>query len=551
MISFSSKDRDFLIDKAKSESFDLIVIGGGITGAGIALDASTRGMKVILIEKDDFASGTSSKSTKLIHGGLRYLKQLDFKLVKEVGQERAIVYKNAPHLVYPEPMLLPVLKGGSLGKTSTAFALWLYETLAGVKSSEKGKMLSKEATLLLEPLLNDGILKGAALYTEYRTDDARLTIEICKTSVSYGSTCLNYVKVNNLIYENEKVIGVHVIDQLNGNEFRLIGANIVNAAGPWVDDLREMDGSRNGKFLHLTKGIHIVVSRKRFPLKNAVYFDHSNGRMIFAIPRDSYVYIGTTDTNYSENKDNLEITTQEVQYLLDGTNRVFFNIDLKLEDIKSSWAGLRPLIHQEGKSPSELSRKDELFISKSGLISIAGGKLTGYRIMAKKSVDFIVKRIKEEVGKDFGKCLTKNIVLGGGDFKSEIEMAKFIEQQIGESKQIGGNFEKIKKLVFRYGRNTEKIIALAYDLWPEIEDKESVIQLAEIKYCEENEMAIFPSDFWIRRTGELYFEPNKLVRSIEIFKDSFRIINFITKSEYNERYYSLLKTVDKSIKFKI
>ena len=550
MNSFSSKDRNQLLSFAKNGKFDLIVIGGGITGAGIALDAAIRGMKVILVEKEDFASGTSSKSTKLIHGGLRYLKQLDFKLVREVGQERAIVHRNAPHLVYPEPMLLPVIKGGSLGKTSTAIALWLYETLAGVKSSEKRKMLSKEATLLLEPLLNDEILKGAAMYTEYRTDDARLTIEICKTAVSYGAICLNYLQVNEILKQNEKVIGVSVSDQLNNDKFNLNGTYVINAAGPWVDKLREFDNSRKGKFLHLTKGIHLVFQRSRFPLNQAVYFDHLDGRMIFAIPRENSVYIGTTDTNYTGNKEDLEITKEEAQYLLNGANAMFPLLKLQISDVKSSWAGLRPLIHQEGKSPSELSRKDELFISKSGLISIAGGKLTGYRKMAEKSVDFVVKSFKKEFKKDFGNCKTENIKLSGGDFKGLAELASYIEQQTGESKQIGGTFQLIRKLVLKYGKNTEKIVALAYELWPLTEDKECVLQLAEIKYCEENEMVIFPSDYWIRRTGALYFEKENLNENIEKFKDDFQINKLQTPAESREMHYLLLKALDNLVNFK-
>jgi len=550
MKSFSSLDRNKIISDVKKEQFDLIVIGGGITGAGIALDAASRGMKVVLLEKDDFASGTSSKSTKLIHGGLRYLKQLDFKLVREVGQERAILHRNAPHLVYPEPMLLPVIKGGSLGKTSTAFALWLYETLAGVKSLEKRKMLSKEATLLLEPLLKDEILKGAAIYTEYRTDDARLTIEICKTAISYGAVCLNYLQVNELLKQNEKVIGVSVSDHLNGDKFNLYGTYVINAAGPWVDELRELDNSRKGKFLHLTKGIHIVLKKSRFPLKQAVYFDHSDGRMIFAIPRDNSVYIGTTDTNYKGNKEDLQVTKEEVEYILHGTNKLFPSIKLEISDVKSSWAGLRPLIHQEGKSPSELSRKDELFISKSGLISIAGGKLTGYRKMAEKSVDFVVKCFKKDFKKDFGHCKTENIVISGGEFEGVAEIASYIEQQIGESKQIGGNFQLVRKLVLKYGRNTEKIVALAYDLWPLIADKECVLMLAEIKYCEENEMVIFPADFWIRRSGAMYFEYEGLIENIEKFKDSFQVNASQRHLELREKHYSLLKELDNSVNFK-
>ncbi len=221
MSHFSRTNRGQTLQNLQKQALDLIVIGGGITGAGIALDAASRGLKVALLEKGDFASGTSSKSTKLIHGGLRYLKQFDFFLVKEVGSERAIVHKIAPHLVLPEKMLLPLIENGSYGKWLTSVGLKVYDVLAQVTGDDKRKMLEKKEALALEPLLPKKILKGAGYYAEYRTDDARLTIENIKTAVQKGATALNYSQVTGFDYEQDKVSGVQVTDQLSGETYAL------------------------------------------------------------------------------------------------------------------------------------------------------------------------------------------------------------------------------------------------------------------------------------------------------------------------------------------
>lgn len=367
MMQWNLEQRTTKISQLQRDEYDLLIIGGGITGAGILLDAVSRGLKVLLVEKNDFASGTSSRSTKLIHGGLRYLKQLEVKIVRETGQERAIAYKNAPHLVLPEKMLLPIQKGGTYGRFTTSIALKVYDWLAGVKGEDKRKMLSKEQTLQEEPLLNPDHLKGSGFYSEYRTDDARLTLEIIKTAVSRGGDALNYLKVEGLIYDEKgSVNGATLHDLLSGNEYELKAKQVINATGPWSDEIREMDKSMNNKRLHLTKGVHIVFDHGRFPLNHSVYFDVKGGRMVFAIPRGKVTYVGTTDTNYHQQKDNPEVTLEDVNYLLDAANNMFPSLGLKINDVKSSWAGLRPLIHEDGKSPSELSRKDEVFLSKQG-----------------------------------------------------------------------------------------------------------------------------------------------------------------------------------------
>ena len=501
---FSSANRSDFVQQLSSQTFDVLVIGGGITGAGIALDASARGLKVALIEKQDFGAGTSSRSTKLIHGGLRYLKQLEIGLVMEVGREREIVYRNAPHLVIPEKMLLPVIENGSLGEFSTSIGLYVYDVLAGVKAGERRKMLSKEQTLNQEPLLRKTILKAGALYTEYRSDDARLVIENMKEAVKRGAICLNYARCLGFVYDQTKLNAAKVQDQITGVEFEIKADYIINAAGPWVDELRELDNSRKGKRLHLTKGVHIVFPFEKLPIQQAMYFDAPLGRMVFAIPRDGCTYVGTTDTNYTEQKERPAVTQEDVAYLLKAVNDMFEGVQVNESDIMSTWCGLRPLIHEDGKSPSELSRKDEIFESSSGLLSIAGGKLTGYRKMSQRIVDKIFARISERKGLPFVACSTHQIALAGG-FSSKQEVLEFTEVLFGEAKQVGFSYPIIQKLVGKYGKNARQIIEIAYNLAREIPDSEELALIAELSYGMNEEMVCTPSDFFIRRSGMLYF----------------------------------------------
>ena len=508
-MNFSHTSRPAFFEKTSTTTWDLLVIGGGITGAGIALDAALRGWKVALVEKQDFAAGTSSRSTKLIHGGLRYLKQFEFKLVHETGTERAIIHHIAPHLVQPEDMLLPIVEGGTLGTMGTRLGLWVYDKLAGVKDDEAFEMLSQKDTLNAEPLLRKEGLIGGALYTEYRTDDARLTISILKTAVAKGATCLNYAEVSDFCYENEKINGVNIIDKVTGKTYIAKANVIVNAAGPWVDTLREKDNSLKGKRLHLTKGVHIVVPYERLPLRQSVYFDVADGRMIFAVPRIDKLYIGTTDTNYKGEKESPAVSKADIHYLLHAVNHTFPQTELTENDIESTWAGLRPLIHEEGKSPSELSRKDEIFESPSGLISIAGGKLTGYRRMADRIVDLVGKKLEQKQIIPFtpdGK--TDKTLLIGSDF-GDMPISVFMGKIYTKYGKLNPAMKYISYLSHLYGTESTTILTMAL-AWKEkgVEDAEALLA-GELQFCIENEMNLKIADFLIRRTGKLYFDrPN-------------------------------------------
>ncbi len=504
---FSVLKREKEVNGALSKEIDLLVIGGGITGAGIALDAQTRGIQTVLIEMQDFAAGTSSRSTKLIHGGLRYLKQLEFGLVSEVGKERAIVYENAPHVTRPEWMLLPIIKGGTYGKWAASLGIWLYDHLAGVKKSERRRMLSKDETLRKEPLLREDGLKGAGYYVEYRTDDARLTLEVMKKAAEFGAKVFNYMKARDLICRDGRLVGVEAIDLLTGEKHELYAKKIVNATGPWVDGLREKDGSKKGKVLHWTKGVHLVVDHQRFPLKQPVYFDTPDGRMVFAIPRDNKTYIGTTDTDYHGDLVHPRMTKEDRDYLLDCTNYMFPSVHLTDRDVESSWAGIRPLIHEEGKSPSEISRKDEIFRSHTGLITIAGGKLTGYRKMAERVVNLVAAELLKEEGRSFKPCHTDQIRLSGGDVGGSGGWPDFLERKVDKGVQLGLSKEEASKLVNRYGSNVDLVYEVIEKEREEAEKYGLPLDVyGSLVYAVEHEMAATPADFLIRRTGSLLFD---------------------------------------------
>ncbi len=497
-----SNNRNKIIADIKEQEFDLLVIGGGITGTGIALDAQDRGLNTALIEMQDFAAGTSSRSTKLVHGGLRYLKQLEFHIVAETGQERAIVYENAPHVTTPEWMLLPIIKGGTFGMFSSSIGLYMYDFLAKVKKSEKRKMLNKDETLKRVPLLREDILKGSGYYVEYKTDDARLTLEVIKKAIEKGTKAINYTKAEDFIYENGKVIGVNVKDILTGEEFKIKAKKIVNAAGPWVDTLREKDGSKKGKYLYLTKGVHIVVSKDKFPLEQAVYFDNDDGRMLFAVPRENKVYIGTTDTHYKDDLISPKATKEDRDYILDATNKIFPKANLQKKDVESFWAGVRPLIHEEGKSASEISRKDEIFYSDTGLITIAGGKLTGYRKMAEKIVDIVSKDLDK-----YKPCRTDTIALSGGNFGGSDKFKVFVESKIKEGEKLGLTTVESSRLVRRYGTNVDKVFEIIKNDFETANKYNLSLEVyGALKYSLNEELVCKPIDFFLRRTSSLLFD---------------------------------------------
>ncbi|MFJ3389845.1 MULTISPECIES: glycerol-3-phosphate dehydrogenase/oxidase [unclassified Lysinibacillus] len=513
MSTASAIQRQQTIEELQSKEYDLLVIGGGITGCGIALDAIARGLSVALVEMQDFAAGTSSRSTKLVHGGLRYLKQFEIKEVAELGKERAIVYENGPHVTTPVWMLLPFHKGGTFGKFSTNIGLRVYDFLAGVKRSERRYMLSPAKTMEKEPLVKGEDLRGGGVYVEYRTDDARLTVEVAKAAIEKGATLINYAKAENFLYNDEKKInGIVAQDLIAHNAFNIRAKKVVNAAGPWVDEVRTIEGQQNGKHLILSKGVHIVFDESKFPLRQAVYFDTPDGRMVFAIPRNGKTYVGTTDTFYEGDAREMNIHQEDRDYIMKAIHYMFPKVNVTDSDIESSWAGVRPLIHEEGKNPSEISRKDEVWESASGLVTIAGGKLTGYRKMAETVLNMIAQDLEQRFGIASKPCYTKQIHISGGDVGGSQNLHAFVSKRTKMGVDIGLSEEEAKHLAHHYGSNVDTVLDYAKEKHPVLPQA----LYAQLLYGIHHEMVVHPNDFMIRRTAYMFFN----IALVKQYKDA-------------------------------
>jgi glycerol-3-phosphate dehydrogenase len=388
-----------------ARELDLLVVGGGITGAGIARDAARRGLAVGCVEAVDFGAGTSSRSSKLIHGGLRYLQQGDIALVREAANERAVLRRIAPHLAQPLRMVMPTYRLTTQVKLRAG--LFAFEKLAPVDDSERHQILDRRAAIATEPLLAPDGLHGAVAFTEYLTDDARLVLANVMDAHAAGGLVANHARVTGLGRGRATVE-----DALSGDTFDVRARVVVNATGPWVDEIRRRVGAEGGRRLQLTKGIHLVVPAERLPIRHCVVMTACDKRSIFVVPRDGMTYIGTTDTFYPAPTLVPEVTAADVAYLLEATNRTFRDTRLAASDVTSAWSGLRPLLAEEGKSPSEISRRDEIMVDEAtGLVTIAGGKLTAYRRMAERIVDLVYDRL----GRRRDPCATERMPLPGGD----------------------------------------------------------------------------------------------------------------------------------------
>jgi len=409
ILSFSIETRARDLDAMAGEGVELLVIGGGITGAGVARDAALRGLRVALLERSDFASGTSSRSSKLIHSGLRYLEQGEVGLVLEAAAERRALKRIAPHLAKPVRLALPVHGRTSAGLMKLRAGLWAWEKMARIEEDERHEIWRRDETLSELPGILPAKLQGAAVYTEYITDDARLTLETVKSAQRHGARVASYapvVGIQNGGASTRAPLRIHVRDELDGSERTVNAAVVVNAAGPWVDLVRRLGGDAAPR-MRLTKGIHLVVARERLPVDEIVVMRAVDHRMLFAVPLRDFVWIGTTDTETSAAVERPEILRSDVDYLLEATNRAWPDAAIGDGDVLGAWAGVRPLIHQEGKSPSEISRRDEVTEEPNGMLTIAGGKLTTYRQMAERVVDMVVARL----GRSAEPCRTAELPL--------------------------------------------------------------------------------------------------------------------------------------------
>jgi glycerol-3-phosphate dehydrogenase len=506
MNEFSWRTRLASLKRFGEEQFDILIIGGGITGAGIALDAATRGLRAALVEKRDFASGTSSRSTKLIHGGLRYLEHFDFALVREALIERATLTKIAPHLAEPFSFVIPIYQNSRKNydrPLKMRAGLVLYDLLAGRYGFERHRRLSRDEALRMASQLDPQGLKGAFLYFDAVTDDSRLVAEIIKAAHERGAAIANYAGVSGFSKKDGKITGVQVRDELNGSEINARARIVINATGVWMEDILNLNGRKSdrlSKTVRPSKGIHLTVSAERLKVKSAWLIPSLTGhRFYFVVPWEGRVNIGTTDADYQGDKDSPRAEPREVDEILGAINSYFPSAQLEPADVISTWAGLRPLISDhDAKNTTEVSRKEEILETSDGLISISGGKLTTYRRMAERVVDLAARRLSEKFGIDSGDTRTNEIPVGGGELDRNV--LKRIARRLAESEKLSP--ETSEHLVYSYGSNYRLLIDL---MQSDEQLRKPLIEglphlCAEVVYASRYEMALTLADVLARRT---------------------------------------------------
>jgi glycerol-3-phosphate dehydrogenase len=476
--------RNDLLTGLEREHFDIVVIGAGITGCGIARETAMRGMRTLVVDAGDIGSGTSSRSSKLIHGGLRYLAQGQMTVVREAARERRTLRRIAPHLSLTNPMVVMAHSKKSIGVLRTG--MWTFEKMGGVDKHERHVLWNKEEIRANESSVRADDFAGAVVYPEYLTDDARLTLANARSAAGHGATVLNYVAVEEIIFENGAAAGVMLRDKAGDgtDSIRVTARKVINAAGPWVDIVRKLEDKNAKDKLQLTKGIHVVVSKSRLPINNTVVWSAPDSRGLFAVPRGRFVYIGTTDTFFPQPVYWPEITRDDIRYIVDSANSVFAIDPITDGDIVALWSGIRPLLGAKGKKPSEISRRNEVLVGPGGMLAVAGGKLTSYRSMA--------ERVADQCEQDFGRNPTPSESaeqpLPGGDFTESFEVLKAMVEKSGLSDVEA---ERSARL---YG-------AEAPDLFTDGHGP-----AVEAAFAVKTEGALMLEDYWVRRSARSYFD---------------------------------------------
>ncbi|MEZ5382014.1 MAG: glycerol-3-phosphate dehydrogenase/oxidase [Microthrixaceae bacterium] len=480
--ALDARTRDEWFRRVQATTYDLLVIGAGITGAGIARDAALRGLSVALVEAGDLACGTSSRSSKMIHGGLRYLAQGDVGLVKEAARERQVLRRVAPHLARIDQFMMPLSRSGL---ATMRAGLVAFERLGKVPKGERHEVLSTAELRRREPLVDADRYAGAVAYPEFLTNDARLTLANVRSAVEAGADVLTYAPVTTIVVSGGRAVAAECTGALPGESLSATvrARQIVNAAGPWVDAVRALEDDAAPPRLMLTKGVHLVVPHERLPVAHTVLTLGADKRPVFAVPSGEVTYLGTTDTRYDAADLWPGVTRADVDYLSGAMGNTFVGPRLGTEDLVTTWSGIRPLIAQEGKKPSEISRKDEVWVGPHGIRSIAGGKLTAYRAMAERIVDDVVA----ELGDSARLCATKDQPLVGGDV-----------QPSGAAEPDGGG-----RLYELYGSEAAEVVADGGDV------------AAEVRQAVCREGALRLEDYWVRRGARAWFTQQPVGGSLD------------------------------------
>lgn len=490
--------RGDLLDRLEADRFDLVVVGAGITGAGIARDAAARGLRVAVVEADDFAAGTSSRSSKLIHGGLRYLASGEVDLVRKTARERTAVHAMAPHLAEPCWMVVPARNRAAV--TTFRAGIGTYEKLGGIDGADRHSVWRGDEVTANEPHLRVDPYDWAVAYREYLTDDARLVLAVLRAAAASDAVIASRLPVVGVVRrgtggQDDRIDGVVCRCALTEREVTVRADVVVNAAGPWVEGIARLEQDPPASRLHLSKGVHIVVARDRFPVNHLVICNTPDKRSIFVIPRGETVYIGTTDTSYHGSRPLWpEIDLDDVEYLLQPMTKYFDIEPLEPSDVIAAWAGVRPLIAQEGKEAKEMSRKDEVTVGPGSMISIAGGKLTGFRRMAEDVVD------------EVGSLLDRSLPAGPGTAKvpgGNLPLGPPQEAMPSASGAVDPAARRDLRLRRLYGSEADDVTALGST--PLVEGEPVLV--GEVDWAIDREAAATLVDVVYRRTRVAWYVP--------------------------------------------
>ena len=478
-------------ERLGSTKFDVLIIGGGVTGSGAALDAATRGLSVALVEARDFASGTSSRSSKLFHGGLRYLEQFNFGLVREALHERELMLTRiAPHLVKPVSFLYP-LTHRIWERPYVSAGMTLYDSMGGARSVPRHRHFTRGGALRMVPALKRDALTGALMYYDAQADDARHTLTVARTAATYGANILNSAEVVSLTHAGERIVGARVRDVETDNEVDVKASVVVNATGVWTDDIQTMAGGRGRFHVRASKGVHIVVPRDRINSETGLIL-RTEKSVLFVIPWNTHWIVGTTDTDWTLHKAHPAASKADIDYILEHVNSVLAN-PLTHDDIQGVYAGLRPLLSGESESTSSLSREHAVARPQPGLISIAGGKYTTYRVMAADAIDAAL----EDVGGPVPPSVTDMIPLVGAEGYHAM-----VNQVDRLARRADVPVWRMQRLLDRYGSMTDELMALAVDdhtLLEPLEGAEEYLRV-EAVYAATHESAQHLDDILARRT---------------------------------------------------
>ena len=577
-MNFSYKSRKETIDGLKNTDLDLLIIGGGITGAGVAIQAAKAGAKVGLLEMQDFAEGTSSRSTKLVHGGIRYLKTFDVGVVSDTVKERAVVQGIAPHIPKPFPMLLPIYDtpDQTFDMFSVKIAMDLYDRLAGVEASQYANYtIDRDEVLQREPGLKSDKLLGAGVYLDYVNNDARLVIENIKGAVALGGLMASRVKAVNVSHNADgKIDGVTAQDVLSGEEFDVNAKLVINTTGPWSSKFLGLDdkNGENGQVIRPTKGVHLVVDESVLSVPQPTYSDSGagDGRMIFVVPREGKTYFGTTDTDYTGDYTHPTVEQDDVDYLLKAINNRFPEANITLDDIEASWAGIRPLLGSNagsdyngggantGKvsdesfnnliatvakfnngeveredveksisalkqssgekevSASQVSRGSSLDVGEDGLITLSGGKITDYRKMAAGAMELITKTLKDKFNVEIKDIDSTKLQVSGGHFyPTNVEKTLGFYTNLAIGKGIPE--DEAKDLANRFGSNMGRVVSYVDDV--DVAPGLTLADTISLHYSIDSEMTLTPVDYLLRRTNFVLFHEDKLMEKKDAIID--------------------------------